>query len=355
MNATSLFSGGGIGEIFLHKLGINITIANEIDKKRADFYSSLQPNSNILTGSIKDKEIKKEIINKSRTNRFLISTPPCQGFSTIVATTKANDFEKDTRNFLIYDTFDVIDNCNFDFILIENVPRFLKMLHPYDDHFLTIEEIIKKKYSTKYFISFNIFDAKDYNVPQFRKRAVIKLWKKCYSWDEPKKYPEITLSQAIGHLPSLEAGQDSGIPFHVAKNHNEREILAMKHTPSGMSAFQNKIYYPKKITGERVSGFHNTYKRLEWDKPCKARTTNNGNIGSHNNVHPGYKCPDGTYSDARVLTLLELFLVSSLPKDWNPPKTSSDNLLRQIIGEGIPPKMCYEIIKPLIQSNKSLS
>ena len=352
MNGTSLFSGGGIGEIFFNNLGINITIANEIEKKRADFYSNLYPNTKILTGSIQDNKIKDEIIKKSKHNKFLISTPPCQGFSTIVATTKVNDFEKDPRNFLIYDTFDIIDNCDFDFIMIENVPRFLKMLHPFNDSFLTIEEIILKKYSQKYSISFNIYDAKDFNVPQFRKRAVIKLWKKKYSWIEPKKYPEVTLSQAIGHLPSIEAGEDSGIEYHVAKSHNEREILAMKHTPTGMSAFKNKNYYPKKINGEKVSGFHNTYKRLEWSKPCKARTTNNGNIGSHNNVHPGRKLDDDIYSDARVLTLLELFLVSSLPNDWQPPAGYGDNLIRQIIGEGIPPKMSYEIIKPIFNKIK---
>ena len=45
MNGTSLFSGGGIGEIFFNNLGINITIANEIEKKRADFYSNLYPNT----------------------------------------------------------------------------------------------------------------------------------------------------------------------------------------------------------------------------------------------------------------------------------------------------------------------
>lgn len=347
MNATSLFSGGGVGETYLHNIGIDVTVANEVIQKRGEFYNHLFPESQMIIGSIQDDLVKEEIIDKSKNNKLLIATPPCQGFSTLVAVTKAEDFEKDSRNFLIYDTFEIIDNLDFDCVLIENVPRFLKMLHPYKGDFTNIQEIITDKYSGRYQLSFDILDAKDFGVPQSRKRAVIKLYKNNYTWPEPEEFNEITLENAIGHLPSLESGEDSGIKYHVAKTHNDREILAMKHTPTGQSAFKNEIHYPKKLNGGKVSGFHNTYKRLEWDKPCKARTTNNGNIGSHNNVHPGRKLKDGTFSDARVLTLLELFIVSSLPTDWNIPQWASENLVREIVGEGVPPKMMYEILKVL--------
>jgi DNA (cytosine-5)-methyltransferase 1 len=70
-----------------------------------------------------------------------------------------------------------------------------------------------------------------------------------------------------------------------------------------------------------------------------------GNIGGHNNVHPGRIKEDGTYSDARVLTLRELFIVSSLSADWDLPEWCTDNLVRQIIGEAIPPKFSEAIIK----------
>jgi len=347
MKATSLFTGGGVGETYLDKLGFTVTVANEIIEKRALFYKHLYPETEMIIGSIQEKSIKNKIIEKSKNNSLLLATPPCQGFSTLVAATKAEDFKKDQRNFLIYDTFEIIDSLDFDCILIENVPRFLKMLHPYKGDFTTIQEIITDKYSNRYQLSFDIFDAKDYKVPQFRKRAVIKMFKKNYRWPDPKKFKEITVEDAIGHLPSLESGEDSGIKYHISKVHNEREIMAMRHTPTGQSAFKNKFHFPKKLNGDKVSGFHNTYKRLEWDKPCKARTTNNGNIGSHNNVHPGRKLSDGTYSDARVLTLLELFIVSSLPKNWNVPDWASENMVRQVVGEGVPPKMMYEILKHL--------
>ena len=79
---------------------------------------------------------------------------------------------------------------------------------------------------------------------------------------------------------------------------------------------------------------------------------NNGNIGSHNNVHPGRLLPDGTYSDARVLTLRELFIVSSLPEEWNIPEDATDSFVRHVIGEAIPPRLAFNIVKEIGKSGE---
>ena len=127
----------------------------------------------------------------------------------------------------------------------------------------------------------------------------------------------------------------------------ERLVLALKHTPSGKSAIANEVYYPKKEDGTRIKGFHNTFKRMIWEQPCPARTTYSGSMSSHNNVHPGTLLDDGTYSDARVLTLLETFIVSSIPEDVNFPEWASDNFIRTIIGEAIPPRLLECIINQI--------
>ena len=159
--------------------------------------------------------------------------------------------------------------------------------------------------------------------------------------------PRISLADAIGDLLSLESGETSDIKWHYAKYHNEREVLALRHTPEGKSAMQNEYYFPRKADGTAIKGFHNTYKRMKWDEPCPARAMNNGNMGGHNNVHPGRLLPDGTYSDARVLTLRELFIVSSLPADWDLPEWCTDNLIRTVIGEAIPPRFSFNIVKTI--------
>jgi DNA (cytosine-5)-methyltransferase 1 len=68
-------------------------------------------------------------------------------------------------------------------------------------------------------------------------------------------------------------------------------------------------------------------------------------ISSQNNVHPGKKLEDGTYSDARALTPLELILLTGLPAKWSVPEWVSDLLLREVIGEAVPPLLIYELTK----------
>ena len=65
------------------------------------------------------------------------------------------------------------------------------------------------------------------------------------------------------------------------------------------------------------------------------------------NVHPGNRKEDGTFSDARVLTPLELMLLSSLPKDWNIPDDTPELLIRKCIGESIPPLLVKKIVEQI--------
>lgn len=348
MKAISLFSSAGVGESYLKEIGIDVILGAELIEKRARFYKHLYPNSNVIVGDI-SKDDTKHAISKfiSEDVKLLIATPPCQGVSSVGKNKKQEQFLKDNRNFLIFDVFHFIDNFNFDVVLIENVSNFLKMYFPYKGEFLKVGDLIERKYNGDYIIEILDINAQDYGVAQSRPRCFIKMYKKGYLWPSPKIEKQITLREAIGHLPSLDNGETSSIKWHSAKRNNDREVLAMRHTPTGKSAMANKIYFPKTAKGQKVKGFHNTFKRLSWDTPCHARTTKSGEISSHNNVHPGRLKPDGTYSDPRVLTILELLIVSSLPEDWDIPNWASDRFIRHVIGESVPPLLMRKVLETL--------
>ena len=133
----------------------------------------------------------------------------------------------------------------------------------------------------------------------------------------------------------------------------------MTNTPTGSTAFDNKIHYPK-VTEDgvirKIKGFKTTYKRMDWDKPAPTVTMTNGSISSQNNVHPGRKCFDGTYSDARVLSVREILAICGLPTDLFDKFAHiesdgtfrydySPNFMRKVLGELFLPKMCLEIVK----------
>lgn len=347
LKAVSLFSSAGIGELLVHNTNIDVILANEIVPKRAECYQYFYPNSRMVCGDITNEAVQNTIqsVIDAENISVLIATPPCQGLSTLGKNKIQSDFEQDKRNFLILSVLDIIDKSNFDYILIENVPRFIEMYFPYQNEYLLLKDILKRQYSQKYHIHVDILNAKDYGISQSRPRAIIRLFKKYLQWTLPRTETEISLFDAIGHLPSLEAGQTSSIRWHTAKPHNDRAILAMKHTKPGKSAIVNEVHYPKKEDGTRIRGFHNTFKRMTWEQPCPARTTYSGSISSHNNVHPGRKLSDGTYSDARVLTLLEIFIVSSIPETISFPPNATDTFIRTIIGEAIPPKLMMKVLE----------
>lgn len=349
IKAISLFSSAGIGELSLHDSNVEIVAANELLEKRADCYKHFYPNSDMYCGDITMDETKDYMISaaKKYNAKLLIATPPCQGLSTLGKNKKQIQYEKDKRNYLILSALDIIDSCDFDYILIENVPRFLDMYFPYKNEYHKLEAILNDKYSDRYVIETQVLNAKDYGICQSRPRAIIKLYKHTKSWGWPVEEHEISLKKSIGHLPSLESGEISNIPWHFSKIHNERAVLALKNTQTGKSAIANEVYYPKKEDGTRIKGFHNTFKRMQWDQPCPTRTTFSGSISSHNNVHPGRLLPDGTYSDARVLTLLETFIVSSISENISFPEGATDTFIRTIIGESIPPKLMKKVIEQI--------
>lgn len=380
IKALSLFANVGIAETYLQELGIDVVCANEIDKQRVKFYSHLYPNAEVITGDVTCDAIKEKIINASKKLgvNLIMATPPCQGMSTA-----GKQDKDDVRNILICHAVDIIKELKPKYVFLENVPEQLITKIKYKGNEIKIPDYLKLELENEY--NFNdeyLVNACDYGVPQLRERAIILLVRKDIGkvWRFPEKDKKIiTLEKAIGDLPQLDPEitdlsesemlkifpdfyKKKEVCLNISKwfnppKHVYRQVYAMMHTPSGQTAFDNiDKFKPKKKDGSFTKGFKNTYKRQCWNKPAFTVTMFNRTIGSQNNVHPGRfigKDDEGydLYSDARVLTIYELMIVSSLPKDWNIPDWASDHFIRQVIGEGIPPLLVKKIMKELVKIN----
>lgn len=374
----SLFANVGVAEAYFAEIGINMKLANEIDEKRAKFYQEVYPETEMICGDITSPEIRSEIVLKSINEdiNFIIATPPCQGMSVA-----GNRNELDERNQLIYYAIDVIKQVMPKFILLENVPRQLKTKIVINGEIVYIPEYIKLELGDMYkFNNDTLIKAKDYGVPQLRERNIYLLVRKDIdiSWELPPKQKEITLQEAIGHLPSLDPYLREGLDFtlekfpdflnkkeaglKVSKWHNPpvhswKHVEWMMHTPTGISAIFNERYYPQKPDGSKIVAHHNHYRRLSWDKPSRTITQNNGVISSLACGHPGRylgkdENGDDIYSDPRVLSIYELLIVMSLPVDWNIPDWANESFIRNVIGEGIPSKLVKELMSELIRQFK---
>jgi DNA (cytosine-5)-methyltransferase 1 len=348
----SLFSSAGIAEFGFKNTNIDILLSNELLRKRTDVHKFWHPHVQTIDGDITSPLVKSKIIKRSKELDidFVFATPPCQGVSLIGKNKSNEQMLTDERNYLIFSVIDIIKKLKPKVILIENVSRFLKIKYWIDSEFKTIEEILNKEFGKKYNINCGLYNARKYGIPQNRERAIIKMWLKSENikWNEPIEQKEITLKEAIGYLPSLESGEKSQIKNHYARSHTKDHITFMRHTPTGKSAFENKVHYPiNHKTGKRLKGYAATYKRMSWDKPAPTITMRNDCISSQSNVHPGRKISEDCYSDARVLTLRELFILSSMNPDLDIPEFVSDSQIRYMIGEAVPPRLINEIVKGL--------
>ena len=370
MRAVSLFSNVGIAETYFKDIGVHVAVANELLPQRADFYRHLYPNTHMITGDITDPVVYRTIIDAAKKEPvdLLIATPPCQGMS---IAGEMNPY--DERNSLVKYAIDAVLDLRPTYVLIENVPQQLTTPISYEGVEITIPQYIEKRLGTFYNINTEkVLDTMDYGVPQMRRRAIFLCAEKSTGirWEFPPKEPKVvTLEEAFKGIPDLwpeikEKEFRDRLPknstealsfhkWHQPMTHVWRNVECMLYTPTGNTAYDNPVHYPKKINGERVKGYDTAYHRMFWDKPGSTITTYNFRIGSQNNVHPGRPWKkdengDMMYTDPRVLTIYELMIVSSLPTTWNIPDWATDNLIRTVIGEGIPPLLIKKLIQQIL-------
>lgn len=376
MNVLSLFANIGVAEAYFKEIGINVVVANELIERRAILYSKIYPEAHMICGDITEKITFDKIVQESldRGVDILMATPPCQGMSTV-----GQKVADDERNRLVCQVIEAVKEINPKYVLIENVPMFFNTAIKVGEEKILIPELLESKLGTDYIIHKSVIDTKDYSVPQTRERAIVLMTRRDQKieWIVPEKDAEIiTMRDVIGDLPKIDPfitdvdekelleifphfheRKEKALEiskWHNPPHHIKRQVVAMQHTPSGKTAFDNEIYYPVKTNGEAVKGFRNTYKRQNWDSAAYTVTMDNRKISSQNNVHPGRKeyideNGEDIYSDARALTLYELMKIMSIPNDWPVPEDTSEAFLRRIIGEGIPPLFVKKVFECLIQ------
>ncbi|ETI67269.1 DNA cytosine methyltransferase [Neobacillus vireti] len=277
MNAISLFSSAGIGDLGLHTNGINTVVNSEILPDRMELFSANFPQSKNFLGDI--WETKEDIIKYYKENYdeelfLLLATPPCQGMSPNGAGKLLSEYRKglrpklDERNRLIIPTLDVITALKPKWVVFENVPKMKDtVILDENDRLVNIIEYIRERLGTDYVGGAEVVDVADYGVPQNRKRLITIFTRS----EVGKEYfditgsfiPEsthsqngkngkrkwLTLREAIFGLPELEGrkGKEKDSSFHELHFVNlldDKKYTWVKHTPEGDTAFNNQCINP---------------------------------------------------------------------------------------------------------------
>ena len=401
--SVSLFSCAGIGDTGFEKAGVETISACEIIKERAELMQRNFPNTKMFIGDIWDlqDEIVEHAIQTLNGERlFSINvTNPCQSFSSNGKGRMSSQIKKgmrnenDKRSSLIIPAINIISRLNPEFVVFENVSGMKDAI--IKNEYNECEKImsILSRRLRNYVLRSTILNVMNYGVPQNRKRLITigihvnftteerveNLFSKNASFLHPLPNNDfkVTLKECISHLPTLDAIEhieDENDPFHSVPKFNEMQYFCMKHTPEGKTAFDNTIcvqcnhenlnvnsviceacdaLLPRPYKSENnsyrlVKAFKTAYKRMTYDKPANALTTNSACVSSDVKVHP---------TQTRVLSLREIMIISSLCSfptcseqtfDYD-FKDASPKLIRDVLGECIPPLLMFKIASHLIK------
>lgn len=176
LTAIDLFSGAGGFSLAAHNAGVDVLAAIEFDQHAAETYQKnlvdrLRAKTQVFAEDITKVDIESIMhyqgIKKGQLD-LLLGGPPCQGFSSH----RINDSGKDDpRNDLLIRYFDFVEHLKPKAFLVENVPGLLWPRHKkYLNNFLNLAK------NHSYTIIEDgpiILNARDYGVPQNRRRAFI--------------------------------------------------------------------------------------------------------------------------------------------------------------------------------------
>lgn len=277
MNAISLFSSSGIGDLGLEVNGIRTVVANELLVERANLFKSNFPNAEMFQGDI--WELKDAIVDyynmQFSDNPFLIlATPPCQGMSSNGMGKMLSDYRKglrtehDERNRLVIPAIEVIKKLKPDWILFENVPNMTNtLIHDQNENLVNIMDYIFENIGEEYVGKAEVINFADYGVPQNRRRLITiatrsekgkQYFDRVGSFLPAKSHSEHgdlltkpwkTLREVIGDLPPLDGkeGKNKNLAFHkyhIVPLLDEKKYEWIKYTPEGETAFNNQCVNP---------------------------------------------------------------------------------------------------------------
>lgn len=276
LKGVSLFSGGGIGDLALRAVGVDVLVASELLPDRASVFRANYPNTTMVEGDI--RETKEDVIREAqkrlqgRSLDILFATPPCQGMSKngrgkLLQGVRSGAKPKlDERNRLTLDAVDIALTLRPKIVVFENVPEMQNAIIEYESRVRDLLELISELLAPDYEGRWEVVEFADYGVPQRRQRLITVFTLKsslpanCRKWavlpapthsQNPSIFtrPWVTVDEALSQVPPLDAANHrvasyKDIPFHRVPILDDAKYFWVSNTPPGKGAFDNQCVNP---------------------------------------------------------------------------------------------------------------
>lgn len=322
--AIAMFSGAGGLDLGFRMAGFRLLLSTDNDPYAEKTHKRNWANVPFILEDARKLTIERilEATNNRRPD-VLIGGPPCQGFSTLGAR-----LSSDPRNVLVDAFVRVAEALRPQAVVIENVRAIATEYQGrYRDY------VLQRLSDAGYRMFFQVLDAADYGVPQFRKRAFFVGFANqriAYEFPRPthgvKGAPYANVGDAIMDL----ADQGPEVPNHMPLRHTAKVIARYKLIPEG-----GMLPPPSELPPEiRRTNFGSTYKRMHRERPSLT-------IVPGNNALPVHPTLD------RSLTPREAARLQSFPDDY----IFEGDRRRQciLVGQAVPPLLGRAVAKSITE------
>jgi DNA (cytosine-5)-methyltransferase 1 len=346
MRAIDFFCGiGGLTRGLLN-VGIKVVAGFDVNGACKETYERNNKPAKFHQQDISNVTAKDiwKILGTRRTNDLLlVGCAPCQPFTNqrkskpVAERDGSFDFERDAK---ILGAFGrLIEETTPGQILIENVPGLTRVRG-----FSTYRRFLRLLADLNYSVAEGVLDAKQYGVPQTRRRFVLIGMKgRQATLPQPECGPGLkdysTVRDSISHYPPIAAGERNQlVPNHIAAAISEINLERLRATPHDGG---DRRAWPRDLRLQchrgKYKGHTDVYGRLAWDEPAPTLT---GRCNSISNGRYGHPCQD------RAISLREAASLQTFGDAYVFCGTSVH--ISRVIGNAVPVKFAESLGRHLL-------
>ena len=323
--AVDLYSGSGAVTAALKRRHFRVVAAVDNDKIACATYRLNHPGIRMIEDDIRRVDPKdiRGIDLQGHDLDLLVVCAPCQPFSS-----QNRKRGADQRSTLILEAGRFARVLRPKIIFFENVPGLAA-------HAELLEKL-KQELGKDYTLGMpERVDAADFGVPQRRVRCIMIATRgaKPPALPEPTtpKGRRATVKQAIGHLPSLRAGEKHDADaLHAARKHQEialRRLAAVPKNGGSRSSLPTNLALACH-SAVAANKFSDVYGRMSWNDVAPTLTTGCTDITRGRFAHP---------RDDRAITAREAALLQTFPETYQFLGNLSEVQVQ--IGNAVPVKL----------------
>ena len=347
--------------------------------RREEFYDSVpdQITQSVINAEIGEETLQDifqriDLLLEDRELDLIVGGPPCQAYSRIGRACCPNRMKGDPRNNLYIFYAEFLREYEPQYFVFENVPGLLSATDQEGDSYLNLMQGLFQEYGYK--TEFETLNAKDYGVPQNRRRIILVGKKGTSTGFYPelnKCESDVLVKEILADLPHIKAGGgsvrscsmksnyhqwlcDTGVrneilpvTLHQARTNNEQDREIYRMAVELWNKKESRLQYnelPKRLqTHKNKNCFVDRFKVVAGDLPYShtvlAHIAKDGHYYIHSDI-----------SQNRSLTPREAARLQTFPDDYYfescSGKPSRTPAYRQI-GNAVPVLLAQKVAEKL--------